>query len=233
MILAAALIGPALAQWPSASIDYTPLKIIQTREPHFPFQLQSSPVMDGEARVVVNIDSEGRLVDWLVTGYTRREFADTAVEALKSWQYEPARLRGQKCATVREIDFNFSRTGVVISLTSIESLENQIDRMMPGRHLFRTFQLRELDRIPVPSKVVPPEYPESLAAKGARGSVVVEFYIDPTGQVRMPAALKWDEDALADLAVAAVSQWRFEPPRAKGQPVLAIARQEFKFQAKP
>lgn len=228
-VLALALAGPVFAQPSPASAGYTELKIIQTIDPHFPFRLQNSPVMDGEARVVVNVDQAGRLVDWLVTGYTRSEFADEAVRVLQRWKYEPAVFHGEKWNTVREVQFSFSRTGVVISTTSTEHIQNQMERMMPSQHAFRVFQLRELDRIPVPSRVVSPAYPESLAAAGVKGSVTVEFYIDVTGKVRMPAALEWPSDPLAELAVAAVEQWQFEPPLHAGRPVLVLARQEFKF----
>lgn len=232
LTLAFALTGPAIAQLPPASDEYTSLKIIQTTAPGFPLRLRNSVVMEGDAWVVVRVDLNGQLTEWLVTGYTRREFADTAVEALKAWKYEPATIRGERWATVREVRFNFSRSGVVVSQTGLETLDNYMERLMPNRQGFRAFKLRELDRIPVPSKVVPPEYPESLAAKGVKGSVTVEFYIDPSGKVRMPGALKWTEQALAHLAVTAVEQWQFEPPVHDGQPVLVLVRQEFTFQPK-
>jgi TonB family protein len=64
-------------------------------------------------------------------------------------------------------------------------------------------------------------------------SVTVEFYIDEQGNVRMAAVPRTSAgDAYAAAAVAAVEQWRFEPPLRRGQPVLVLAQQEFNFRPK-
>jgi TonB family protein len=232
LILALALAVPAVAQLSTTPGEYIPLKIIQTEEPVFPLRLRNTPVMGGDAWVVVKVDYQDRLEDWLVTGYSRKEFADEAVRALKNWQYETTRLRGEKWGTVREIHFIFSRTGVVISLTGFDMLDNYLEERIPAREAFRACKLSQLDRIPVPIKVVSPGYPKELADKGVKGKVLVDFYVDATGKVRMPAALDWANDTLANLAVTAVKQWQFEPPLRDGQPVLLQVRQEFEFEPK-
>jgi outer membrane biosynthesis protein TonB len=45
----------------------------------------------------------------------------------------------------------------------------------------------------------------------------------------MPAVLSADYDELASLAVAAIQQWKFEPPTRKGVPVMVRAKQVFHF----
>jgi TonB family protein len=59
--------------------------------------------------------------------------------------------------------------------------------------------------------------------------VVVDFYIDETGAVRMPYVTGRPHTLLANLAVDAVRQWKFEPPTRNGTPVLVHARQVFHF----
>ena len=59
------------------------LKIIQTTEPDFPPDTETLLQRRGEARLVINVDADGHLVDWLVTSYTHRNFATAAVNALK------------------------------------------------------------------------------------------------------------------------------------------------------
>jgi TonB family protein len=229
LLLGLALAVPAPAQFFSSSADYVPLKIIQTTRPTFPMKLQNTVVMEGDAWVVIKIDLKDQLEDWLVTGYTRKEFADEAVEALKQWQYETTRLRGEKWGTIREVHFVFSRSGVVISQSGIEGFQNYLERLRPGGLGFRAYKLSEIDRIPVPIKVVSPGYPKELADKGVKGKVVVDFYVDETGKVRLPGALSWSNDVLANLAVTAVKEWSFEPPTHKGEPVLLQVSQEFAF----
>jgi TonB family protein len=231
-LLILALAAPAGAQFFTSSRDYVPLKIIKTTRPIFPLRLKNTTLMEGEAWVAIKIDLDDQLEDFLVTGYTRKEFADEAVQALKDWKYETTRLRGEKWGTIREVHFIFSRSGVVISQTGMDSIASYMEQLMPDGTAFRALKLRELDRIPVPIKVVSPSYPKELAAKGVKGRVVVDFYVDETGQVRLPGALEWNDDTLANLAVTAVKEWKFEPPLHNGKPVLLQISQVFDFGAK-
>jgi outer membrane biosynthesis protein TonB len=59
--------------------------------------------------------------------------------------------------------------------------------------------------------------------------VSVDFFIDETGSVRMPAVSANDDVHLTALAIDALRQWKFEPPTHNGRPVLAKAVQVFNF----
>ncbi|MBI2517875.1 MAG: energy transducer TonB [Opitutae bacterium] len=205
------------------------LDILQTQPTRFPYALTQLGVLRGEAWLVLSVDAEGRLQDVLVTGYTRREFADEATDAVRRWQYKPAKVRGEVVPVVREVHFTFTRTGVVIdSITGLDMVARSIDRLNRNTLGYRARTMQELDRIPVPVNVVQPSYPETLAP-GETVAVTVEFYIDETGQVRMPAALERNSSELAYRAVEAVRAWKFEPPVSKGRPVLVLTRQVFHF----
>ena len=67
------------------------LRIVQTTQANFPVALAAEGVSEGEVRVVLNVDSGGKLIDYLVTGYTRRELADEWVAQVGAWSFEPAR----------------------------------------------------------------------------------------------------------------------------------------------
>lgn len=227
-----ALAGPAVAQNQIPVAERTPIRIEQTAPAQFPRKLDRTQVMQGEAWVVINVDATGKLIDVLVTGYTRREFADEAVAALRLWEYQPATVRGEPWPTVRELHFDFARTGVVVDFTGLSLMLVDMEKMLQDRVTFRARSLRELDRIPVPVQMASPVYPQEWASAGKVGNVTVEFYIDATGQVRIPAVLQWDKPELAYAAVQAVRQWKFEPPLVRGEPVLVLARQEFHFSPK-
>ena len=62
-----------------------------------------------------------------------------------------------------------------------------------------------------------------------RGRVEVRFYIDEKGAVRMPVVASDASSYLAESAVTALRDWRFEPARQNGRPVLVAASQEFDF----
>jgi TonB family protein len=176
------------------------------------------------------VGPDGKLNDWLVVGYTMPEFADVAVRAIKHWRYEPARLRGEPVGATTELVFHFETRGtLVVSQSVVENLEARMLRMLGHAYSFRAYSLRELDRIPTPIYTVSPQYPRELAEKGVKGRIAIDFFIDQTGAVRMPAGSATDDARLSGLAIAALRQWRFEPPTHDGRPVLAQATQVFNF----
>jgi len=217
-------IGSQFPEWQS-------VKILQTVEPIFPFMLAQQGITRGEARVAVNTDPQGKLVEWLVVGYTRPEFANEAVGVIRQWSFVPARLRGEPVGTTIEVIFYFEAKGVVVSTTTIDVLERET-MFAIGRYAYQPCSLRDLDRIPTPLATVAPAYPVELTRKGVRGKVTVDFYIDETGIVRMPSVSPNDNSELTALSIEALRKWKFEPPARNGKPVLVKASQVFDFNSK-
>ena len=58
----------------SRDSSYEPLQIIQTLVIQFPTHVSLSAVDDGEVRVLIWVDEQGKLRDWLVTGYSHPLF---------------------------------------------------------------------------------------------------------------------------------------------------------------
>jgi TonB family protein len=222
--------GPTFAQFLQPQPEWQSVGILQTVNPIFPYRLQQLAVGTGEARVAVNTDATGKLVEYLVVGYTMPEFADAAVTAIKQWKFEPARWRGEPVGTTIELIFSYEAKGVVVSTANLnEQMEALFLRLTEGKYVYRPCSLRELDRIPTPVVTVTPTYSSKLAAKGVKGKVTIDFYIDETGTVRMPAVSIKDDSELTALAVMALRQWKFEPPTRNGRPVLVKATQVFNF----
>ncbi|MFZ5497353.1 MAG: TonB family protein [Verrucomicrobiota bacterium] len=195
----------------------------------YPPAMTAEGVYSGEVRAVIGVDAEGRLSDWLITGYTRRHFAEVAAAAIQRWKYEPARVGGVRRASRANVLFEFRNQGVVVQTLPGALLRQALLSVLESHYEYRPCHLRELDRIPTPIHVVSP----AVRLEEQKRSVTVEFYIDEQGRVRLPAVDRGSaDDLLAAAAVAAVEQWRFEPPLRKGQPVLVYAQQEFSFQAK-
>jgi TonB family protein len=207
--------------------EFQSSRIIQTVEPVFPETLIPLYRNGGQVNILISIDAKGHLADWLVTRYTDRLFADAAIDALKRWEFEPARVMGEAVSVCIDLHFGFEVKGVVISTTISDTVTAMFNAV--ARDAYYPCTLRELDRIPVPLNTVAPAYPQQAAERGATGEVVVDFYIDETGAVRMPYVTGRPHVLLANLAVDAVRQWRFEPPTRNGNPVLVHARQLFRF----
>jgi len=223
---------PAVAR--DAGSDYQPLSVVNTTDIVFPQQATQLGVREGEVRLVIEVDETGKLTDCLVTSYTLPIFAERAVNAVKSWRFEPASLGGVPRSSVTELSFTFSTKGIIVTDLSLSTYVAQRDyQLHPDSYAYRACTLHELDRIPVPSKIVQPSYPPEYIPQGAPVSVDVEFFIDEAGHVRLPSVSRETNQAhevLAAAAVNAVAQWSFEPPTSHGRRVLVYARQEFKFQ---
>jgi TonB family protein len=76
-----------------------------------------------------------------------------------------------------------------------------------------------VDRIPVVIKQEAPVYPYSLRLTGNRGEVVVDFIIDPQGNVVMANVSKSSHPDFEAPAVEAVLKWKFKPGLKNGRPV--------------
>lgn len=210
----------------------TPLRIEQTVEARFPHSLSLTHLTSGEARVVVNVDADGKLVDCLVTGYTHKAFADEAVSVLKQWRYVAPTEGGQPIGVRTELRFEFEATGRVVSLMAIDTPEVLLKQMGIEPHMTtRVCNLQELDRPIAPVNPVTPSYPRSTGAAAATRSVLIDFYVDETGQPRMPVVVSSAHEALAQAAVGALNRWRFNAPTRAGRPVSVRVRQEFIFPA--
>jgi TonB family protein len=224
------LAGAAFGQMGMEIPDWQSVKIVHTSDPVFPLPLSKMGITRGEARVVINTDADGKLIEWLVVGYSYPEFAREAVAAIKQWTYIPARLRGEPVGTTIEVFFDFEAKGVVVSTTGIDALEVQWVTVFGANHIgYRPCSLRELDRIPTPLSAIAPRYSVDLARKGVTGKVTVDFYIDETGIVRVPSVSPRENSDLTAWSIEALRHWKFEPPTRNGKPVLVRASQVFNF----
>jgi TonB family protein len=66
---------------------------------------------------------------------------------------------------------------------------------------------------PVKTEAVNPVYPESARKDKVTGMVVLELLIDTEGKVVVHRLLRSPDARLAESAIAAIRQWRFEPAR--------------------
>ena len=226
LVLAAAAC-PALA-----AADMTAPKIIQTVDVRFPESVDTRKVTTGAAELLINVDADGRLGDWLVVSFTRPAFADEAVRALKQWRYRPARVDGQAVGCRFLLTFSFTAKGKLVLTEATGLLDNFITGIigLPTTRLLCRPQ--DLDRPVAPLQTVAPLDPAAFTQSPAGGHVLVDFYIDQDGRPRLPVIVSSTEDLYAKAAVNALAQWRFQPPTRTGRPVAMRVQQEFVFQGR-
>ncbi len=219
----------ALAAATQATAALESIRVETTHMPQMPVSLLQRGVTEGRVVVAIDINAEGKLADYLVVGYTHEPLVNPIIDALKEWRYQPARRDGVPVPAQIELTVTMSAVGLVVSHTGEEMVETFLDRLMGDQLKYRPSHPGEIDRVPVLTRSVAPRYAEAALKQGVRGKVQVHFYIDENGAARMPAIDHADDPYLAAIAVAAVREWKFEPPTARGQPVMVEASQEFKF----
>lgn len=194
----------------------------------FPIRALSEGVVSGESVVLLDVDRTGKLVDVLVVAYTRREFADAALDAVKQWRFTPARINNEPVGATITLNAQFEVNGVLAYVKPVGVAEST--SRLDDRYEYQPYPLTALDRVPTVVAQPGPIYPRDWINEGRRGAVTLEFFIDEKGNVRFPRVLNQADEYLGAAALAAVRQWRFEPPTRKGRPVLARVSQVFHFE---
>jgi TonB family protein len=212
---------------PAAS-GYVPCKIIEKTTAIYPTRMLHEGIVRGEARLVIEVDPNGRLTDSLVTAYSRVAFADEAVRTVAHWRFAPGTVDGKPITSIIWVTFNFETGGVVAYERHIGVPPEKV--WFDDSFAYFPHGLNSLDQKPELLHVSAPIYPKAWMDEGRTGAVTVSFFIDEQGRARMPAVLSSTDDMLAGSAIAAVKEWRFLPPLHRGQPVLVQAEQVFVFQ---
>lgn len=215
----------------SAAPAVTPIRIRHEVLPVFPRDMRLMGIRDGFVLAAFGVTANGTVDDCLALAYSDEGFAEVTLANLRHWTFEPLRIGGRPVASTSQLTFNFETDGTVLVSMSGADASATMAMRVPRDTAFRTRELRELDAIPRPLSVTPPVYPASFRREGRRGTVTVDFFIDPSGTVRLPCVDPNDDQALASLAIAALQTWKFEPPQCAHKAVQVRASQVFRFQA--
>jgi TonB family protein len=231
--LAALLVAAPVLPLASAAANPTQpnvvsAKINRTENVVYPAALLAEGVSRGEVRVMIEIDETGVVTDTLPLAYTHEAFLTATLNAIKRWTYEPARADGVPAPTRCELTVRFEVSGVLVTDRTSSAIPFQ-EKDYEG-FAYRVHGPRTLDRIPASLNVTQPIYPREWVGQGLSGKVTLSFFVDETGAVRMPTVASTDHAYFSASALAALSEWRFEPPTHKGRPVLARFQQTFHFE---
>lgn len=211
--------------------EVQPFKIVQTQPLVFPSRMINEGIVRGEVRLALHVDERGRLADSLVVAYSAREFAESALDTVQRWRFQPTRIGERSYGNVVHLTVLYENNGTVALVrNAITSTEVKPDAPA-GTYLFKPCAPNELDRPLRVARAVQPDYPKAIRNRGIGGKVRVNFYVDEQGRPRMAVATPDADPILAPLAIAAVEAWRFEPPTSAGKPVLVSVAQEFSFVA--
>lgn len=231
LIAAAAMSLTATSHAQSSSTPATldeNLRIDRYVEPTFPGQFRNRGVNEGYAQVQVLVAADGTLLETFVSAYSHKEFADSAEAALRNWTFRPA-ADPASLPQRFNLRINFRREGMMVIQGNFEETVNAYLGHKDRGSAVTLCKLRDLDVTPEPVNFVVPEYPAELKKQNVDGAAVISFFIDESGQIRVPVVSGATRPEFAAAALTAVKQWTFNPPLRRGHATRVFAVQEFSF----
>lgn len=208
------------------------LQLARMVHPNFPGQLAILGIPTGDVTLAISRDAGGNPTDILVIESSHSLFSEAALESAWQWKFVPISESAARNAAPAVVRLSFSYQGVVFVFPTIE---NQMRRNVGAGIRNRAVVLPTLEMAnssPRPVNYKDPEYPATLASVGMQGEAKVTFYVDEEGKVRMPRVLSATAPEFGKAAIAAVSNWRFDPPKPRGNTMVAADSWTFKFTQK-
>lgn len=200
-----------------------------TVEPAVPASLSTVSLRDCRVALAIDLGSDGRITDAIVTTASHAELARPCLEAVRRWRYQPARYDGEPVPSRLEVTINFLQSRAVVSLMASETVVARVEQLTGRPPDFRVCRPDELDQPLTALTRVNPEYARDAEQQGVTGRVEVHFFVDERGDVRLPAVPAETHPYLSAVAVEAMRRWKFAPPTHHGRPAVVTAVQAFDF----
>lgn len=193
-------------------------------------------VATGRATVGVMLDQTGRPTDFLLIRCTKAYFGQALLDEAQRQGYTPKRLSGVAVPGTFTFSYHFEPPEGLTNISSFEAASRRAEEVQGGAgFVFEPHPEAELDggqlepirlKIPVlpPSHVRPGKHPVR---------VLMSFYVDEQGRVRLPDVVSALAPELVADAVQALQQWAFKPPTIKAKPVLVRTMRAVTFREAP
>lgn len=202
----------------------------------FPGHAVFEGVATGRATVGVMLDETGRPLDFLLIRYTRDYFGKALLAEAKDQHYTPKRLHGVAVPSTFTFSYHFEPPEGLTNVSSFEAAERRLEEVGGGaKYRYEPHREAELDggqleltRLAIPVLPAGQARPDQQPVK-----VLVSFYVDEQGRVRLPNVESALAPELVAHAVQALQQWAFKPPAIKAKPVLVYAMRALTFRAVP
>lgn len=232
----------ALIAGPADSHASQGIGIEMTQAPKIPESLLKAGVTSALATLVVSVDENGALDDWLLVEASDQSLEKAIAEVIETWTFRPALQDGQAIAARQTFPLQFEAaapTQRFSRLTNSDTLAyryfDPADRSEIKHKYTQRIQLvdpPDLDQLPTLIEYVKPSVAPEVYAANKGASLRFTFYLDGEGRVRMPSLSHIDgpaSPAAIFAAQTALEQWKFEPVTQGGKPVLTLLAQTIHF----
>ena len=200
-------------------------KPTRTFKPDYPENLRNQGVM-GNAVIKFTISKQGSVINPVVVSATHEAFGTASLDAVRQWQFIPARKNGEIVSKQVQLPFNFTLT-----------LEEQLTAKM-GREVFtkvkgKIYKAHKLKKSPAQKNMALPIYPKELKGSGIEGEAQVKFTIDKEGLVINPEIVSTDHEKFGPNALIASLKLIFEPVKLNGKTIYVEMERSFRFSENP
>lgn len=165
---------------------------------------------EGTATAEFTVDTKGNSTEVTIISASAPEYGAALSAAVQAWGFKPASTEGESVPVRMQVIYGFvpPTSGNVLRLA--EALRpggagvggpSGLDQKL--KPLWRGF----------------PVYPAALREEQLKGSAEIEFIIDHDGRARLPRVKSATHEKFGWAAATAISQWVFERPTRKGEPV--------------
>ncbi len=189
-------------------------------------------ITEGNAAVGVMLDRQGQPTDFLVLRYTKSYFGEALLKGAHLQKYAAKRVRGVAVPGPFNFTYMFAPPTRVVYMSSFDASNQRREQVTGGlKFAYEPHREAELDggRLE-PTRLAIPVVPAGFdASKEKSPKVLVSFYVDEEGRLRLPSVDSSASPALIENAVTALQQWRFKPPMIKGKGVLVYTMRVVKF----
>ena len=193
----------------------------RTYKPDYPEDLRNQGIT-GNAVIKFTINKQGSVVDPEVISTTHKAFGTSSMDAIRQWQFFPARKNGKVVSKQVRLPFNFT-------LTLEEQLTNKIGREVFTKVKGKIYKADKLETSPTPINTISPVYPDELKDSGIEGEALVKFTINKEGLVMNPKIVSTDHDKFGPSALMASLNLKFDPVELKGKPINVEMERSFSF----
>ena len=199
----------------------------------FPGRAYFEGVFDGQATVGVMLDVRGNPTDFLLLRYTQRYFGDALLREARRQAFTPNRVKGVAVPGRYYFGYIF-KPGFVVAMSSFDAITERTNEIAGGtKFIYEPHPEREIDGgLLECTESAVPFIPDGYEAPNSGPvKVLVTFYVDEKGHVRLPSVESAASPLLIPNAVKAALHWAFTPPTIKGKPVIVFAMRAVTLEA--
>lgn len=176
-----------------AAASEEPAVPLDRRAPEYPVQCESAPSVKHSVVLQFDITRGGQTENVVVLQSSDSCFNETAVAAVRGWEYQPAQKNGRRV----------SQEGIIVTLSFLMNEPAETE----------DFDAR-------PRVRMPPQYPERCMRTASKFEVVsIQFDVNTEGETENVQVIESTNACLNRAAIGSVAQWRYSPKLIDGKPV--------------